>query len=199
LLPTAAARQPIACRATQRARVAQRPRPYALVRLLPTDRSRGRRHRRRRLRYSGRCAIGGSVQAATAASACDSTKATSHSTTEGWGHGAAAVSPVRRSPGGDRHGQWTYQFAVTVDDMQDGVDLVVRGWTCCRRPDGRSRWRLLGRPRPPAFDGTICYPGAIRRGLSKSNRDVGSPRSAWMACRRKRRFVARRRRGSLRE
>lgn len=27
----------------------------------------------------------------------------------------------------DRHGQWTYQFAVVVDDMVDGVDLIVRG------------------------------------------------------------------------
>ena len=27
----------------------------------------------------------------------------------------------------DRHGCWTYQFAVTVDDWQQGVDLVIRG------------------------------------------------------------------------
>ena len=27
----------------------------------------------------------------------------------------------------DRLGQWTYQFAVTVDDMRHGVDFVVRG------------------------------------------------------------------------
>jgi len=27
----------------------------------------------------------------------------------------------------DRDGFWTYQFAVTVDDMQQGIDLVIRG------------------------------------------------------------------------
>jgi glutamyl-Q tRNA(Asp) synthetase len=27
----------------------------------------------------------------------------------------------------DRLGQWTYQFAVTVDDLADGIDLVIRG------------------------------------------------------------------------
>ena len=32
----------------------------------------------------------------------------------------------------DRHGNWTYQFAVTVDDIEQGVDLVIRG----SRPPG---------------------------------------------------------------
>ena len=27
----------------------------------------------------------------------------------------------------DRHGNWTYQFAVTVDDLDQGIDLVIRG------------------------------------------------------------------------
>jgi len=27
----------------------------------------------------------------------------------------------------DRHGQWTYQFAVTVDDLRQGITLVARG------------------------------------------------------------------------
>ena len=27
----------------------------------------------------------------------------------------------------DRNGNWTYQFAVTVDDVRHGIDLVVRG------------------------------------------------------------------------
>lgn len=27
----------------------------------------------------------------------------------------------------DRHGQWTYQFAVVVDDIRHGVNLIVRG------------------------------------------------------------------------
>jgi glutamyl-Q tRNA(Asp) synthetase len=27
----------------------------------------------------------------------------------------------------DRHGQWTYQFAVTVDDFRQNVDVIIRG------------------------------------------------------------------------
>ncbi len=27
----------------------------------------------------------------------------------------------------DRHGHWTYQFAVTVDDLTDGIDWIIRG------------------------------------------------------------------------
>ena len=40
----------------------------------------------------------------------------------------------------DRHGQWTYQFAVVVDDWRDGIDWIIRGasfctWSCrCSRP-----------------------------------------------------------------
>ena len=40
----------------------------------------------------------------------------------------------------DRDGNWTYQFAVTVDDMNDAVDLIVRGSICSHQPDGRSNW-----------------------------------------------------------
>jgi glutamyl-tRNA synthetase/glutamyl-Q tRNA(Asp) synthetase len=41
----------------------------------------------------------------------------------------------------DRDGNWTYQFAVTVDDMNDECRSRVRGWICCRPPDGRSSSR----------------------------------------------------------
>jgi glutamyl/glutaminyl-tRNA synthetase len=74
----------------------------------------------------------------------------------------------------DRHGHWTYQFAVTVDDMQDGVDLVVRGMDLLPSTGRQiALARLLGRPRPPVFvhHPLILAPSGEK--LSKSNRDVG--------------------------
>jgi len=74
----------------------------------------------------------------------------------------------------DRHGQWTYQFAVTVDDMQDAVDLVVRGMDLLPSTGRQiALARLLGRPRPAVFvhHPLILAPSGEK--LSKSNRDVG--------------------------
>lgn len=42
----------------------------------------------------------------------------------------------------DRHGQWTYQFAVTVDDHDQGIDLVIRGQDLT---ESTGRQILLGR------------------------------------------------------
>ncbi len=52
----------------------------------------------------------------------------------------------------DRHGNWTYQFTVTVDDLRHGVDLVVRGEDLLEST-GRQILlaRLLGREAPPRF------------------------------------------------
>lgn len=49
----------------------------------------------------------------------------------------------------DALGQWTYQFAVVVDDMRHGVNLIVRG-DDLRRSTGRQLLlgRLLGREAP---------------------------------------------------
>jgi glutamyl/glutaminyl-tRNA synthetase len=74
----------------------------------------------------------------------------------------------------DRYGQWTYQFAVTVDDMQDGVDLVVRGMDLLPSTGRQiALARLLGRARPAIFvhHPLILAPSGDK--LSKSNRDVG--------------------------
>jgi glutamyl/glutaminyl-tRNA synthetase len=74
----------------------------------------------------------------------------------------------------DRHGQWTYQFAVSVDDMQDGVDLVVRGMDLLPSTGRQiALARLLGRPRPPMFVHHPLILAASGEKLSKSNRDVG--------------------------
>ncbi len=49
----------------------------------------------------------------------------------------------------DVFGQWTYQFCVTVDDLHDGVNLIVRGEDLL--PSTGRQWllaRLLGRTEP---------------------------------------------------
>jgi glutamyl-Q tRNA(Asp) synthetase len=52
----------------------------------------------------------------------------------------------------DRLGNWTYPFAVVVDDLRHAVDLVVRGEDLVDDTPRQIRLgRLLGRPSPPAF------------------------------------------------
>jgi glutamyl-tRNA synthetase/glutamyl-Q tRNA(Asp) synthetase len=52
----------------------------------------------------------------------------------------------------DRLGNWTYQFAVTVDDWRQGVDLVVRGVDLLPSTGRQIQLaRLLGREAPPAY------------------------------------------------
>lgn len=74
----------------------------------------------------------------------------------------------------ERRGQWTYQLAVTVDDLEQGVDLVIRGEDLLASTGRQIRLaRLLGRARPPRF----LHHGLILRDdgtkLSKANRDEG--------------------------
>jgi len=74
----------------------------------------------------------------------------------------------------DRLGQWTYQFAVTVDDREQGVDLVVRGEDLLGSTGRQLRLaRLLGRVEPPAYlhHPLILSPTGAK--LSKANRDTG--------------------------
>lgn len=52
----------------------------------------------------------------------------------------------------DRLGNWTYQFAVTVDDLRHGIDLVVRGEDLLGSTGRQMALaRLLGRDVPPRF------------------------------------------------
>jgi glutamyl-tRNA synthetase/glutamyl-Q tRNA(Asp) synthetase len=74
----------------------------------------------------------------------------------------------------DRLGNWTYQFAVVVDDMRHGVELVVRGEDLLPSTGRQIRLgRLLGRPAPPAFlhHPLIRKPGGEK--LSKAAGDTG--------------------------
>ena len=52
----------------------------------------------------------------------------------------------------DREGNWTYQFAVTVDDIEQGVNLIIRGEDLLPSTGRQIRLaRLLGRKEPTKF------------------------------------------------
>ena len=74
----------------------------------------------------------------------------------------------------DRDGNWTYQFAVVVDDWRQGVDLVVRGEDLLDSTGRQIQLaRLLGRSEPPGF---LHHPLLMRSAgqkLSKSDGDTG--------------------------
>jgi glutamyl-tRNA synthetase/glutamyl-Q tRNA(Asp) synthetase len=74
----------------------------------------------------------------------------------------------------DRLGQWTYQFAVVVDDLRQGVDLVVRGQDLLSST-GRQLLlgQLLGRTEAPLYlhHALIRRPDGIK--LSKSDGATG--------------------------
>lgn len=73
----------------------------------------------------------------------------------------------------DRHANWTYQFAVTVDDFTQEIDVIIRGmdlWTSTGR-----QWRLarlLGRRTMPItlHHALLLGPGGAK--LSKASGDT---------------------------
>ncbi|MEZ5289492.1 MAG: glutamate--tRNA ligase family protein [Vicinamibacterales bacterium] len=90
--------------------------------------------------------------------------------------------PARQTPAGqcgdllirDRLGNWTYQFAVAVDDLAHGVTLVVRG-DDLYPSTGRQILlaRLLGREAPPVFLHHPLVMKSATQKLSKSDGDSG--------------------------
>lgn len=73
----------------------------------------------------------------------------------------------------DRHGNWTYQFAVTVDDWRQGIDLVIRGEDLLASTGRQIRLaRLLGRPSPPVFLHHRLLMKSADQKLSKSDGDT---------------------------
>jgi glutamyl-tRNA synthetase/glutamyl-Q tRNA(Asp) synthetase len=73
----------------------------------------------------------------------------------------------------DRLGNWTYQFAVVVDDLAQGIDLVVRGQDLLESTGRQLRLaRLLGGRGSIryAHHPLIRHPGGEK--LSKANRDT---------------------------
>lgn len=90
------------------------------------------------------------------------------------GPSRATVAPSGDLPIRDRHGNWTYGFCVVVDDLRQGVDLVVRGRDLLDATASQIRLgRTLGREVPPTY---LHHP-LIRRPdgskLSKSAGDTG--------------------------
>jgi glutamyl-tRNA synthetase/glutamyl-Q tRNA(Asp) synthetase len=74
----------------------------------------------------------------------------------------------------DRSGNWTYQFAVTVDDWRQGVDLVIRGIDLLPSTGRQLRLaRLLGRERMPVFFHHSLVMKTPEQKLSKSDGDTG--------------------------
>jgi glutamyl-tRNA synthetase/glutamyl-Q tRNA(Asp) synthetase len=74
----------------------------------------------------------------------------------------------------DRQGNWTYAFAVVVDDLRQAVSLVVRGEDLVDATAPQIRLgRLLGRPSPPVFahHPLIRKPAGAK--LSKADHDTG--------------------------
>jgi glutamyl-Q tRNA(Asp) synthetase len=74
----------------------------------------------------------------------------------------------------DRHGNWTYQFCVTVDDVRQNIDLVIRGVDLLPSTGRQIRLaRLLGRERPPSFLHHPLIMKSPAQKLSKSDGDTG--------------------------
>lgn len=73
----------------------------------------------------------------------------------------------------DRHGNWTYQFAVTVDDMAHHIDVVIRGEDLLASTGRQQRLAtLLGRSAPPLV---LHHPLIVHDDgakLSKANHDT---------------------------
>ena len=74
----------------------------------------------------------------------------------------------------DRDGNWTYQFAATVDDYVQGVTLVIRGVDLLASTGRQIQLaRLLGRDEPPAFLHHPLIMKSPHQKLSKSDGDTG--------------------------
>lgn len=74
----------------------------------------------------------------------------------------------------DRQGNWTYAFAVVVDDLRQGITLVIRGEDLVdATPAQIGLGRLLGCREPPVFahHPLIRKPGGAK--LSKADGDTG--------------------------
>jgi glutamyl/glutaminyl-tRNA synthetase len=92
------------------------------------------------------------------------------------------LGPIRQNPAHqcgdlllrDQPGSWTYQWCVTVDDLEDGIDLVIRGEDILEST-GRQilLGRMLGRGAPAAFLHHPLIHGADGRKLGKREGSEG--------------------------
>lgn len=73
----------------------------------------------------------------------------------------------------DRHGSWTYQFAVTVDDMAQNMGVVIRGEDLLASTGRQLQLAaLLGRAMPPRFYHHMLLRHPDGAKLSKSSHDT---------------------------
>lgn len=73
----------------------------------------------------------------------------------------------------DREGNWTYQFAVTVDDLDQNVTLVIRGDDLLTSTGRQIKLaRLLGRDTPPRFLHHALIMKSADQKLSKADHDT---------------------------
>ena len=91
----------------------------------------------------------------------------------------ALLGPARQEPDRqcgdlllrDRLGHWTYQLAVTVDDLRQGIDLVIRGEDLMQSTGRQIRLgRMLGRAEPPVF---LHHPLILRPDGAKLSKAAG--------------------------
>ena len=74
----------------------------------------------------------------------------------------------------DRDGHWTYQFAVTVDDLAQDITLIIRGADLLTSTGRQVRLaRMLGRAEPATFLHHPLIRGAHGEKLSKAAGDTG--------------------------
>lgn len=73
----------------------------------------------------------------------------------------------------DRHGSWTYQWCVVIDDAEQDIALIIRGEDLLASTGRQRRLaRLLGVPSPDTLHHPLVrHPDGAK--LSKSNRDTG--------------------------
>ena len=73
----------------------------------------------------------------------------------------------------DREGNWTYQFAVAVDDFEQGITHVIRGDDLLLSTGRQIQLaRLLGRTVPPQFLHHPLVMKTATQKLSKADRDT---------------------------
>jgi len=91
-------------------------------------------------------------------------------------HGQQEQRPFEQCgdmPVKDRDGNWTYQFAVTVDDMEQGVNLVIRGDDLLPSTGRQIQLaRMLDRTEPPRFLHHALIMKSATQKLSKADRDT---------------------------
>ena len=111
--------------------------------------------------------------------------------------GDALLGPQRQEPDlqcgdlllRDRLGHWTYQFAVTVDDLRQEVDLAIRGEDLVESTGRQIRLgRMLGRVEPAVFlhhplivkaDGAKLSKAAGDSGVRELREAGASPEEVW--------------------